>query len=634
MKLHKVLWATLLFALPPASQAQPVYTLDPPQLINDYISIGEFRTNGNAEGWGPNPSAMTVAVANGVMQLRTTSGDPYITKGGIAVPEDFTTVQVRLRVVKGERTGWEMFWATSAPGEGGLSGERRIGYSLDFEDTEYHVLDFDMTPALASGSSLTVFRLDVGQNAGNEVEIDYARVGKVSPDTDEDGLPDTVETGTGVFVSARDTGTKPNVADSDGDGVSDSVEVTYGTDPNNAAVFPIPAIDRYTVNPITYLVGVAADPNEPTVSNGTVTSFSITPTLPTGLVFDTNTGTISGTPTTESPMTDYTVTANFQGGKTATTVLQLGVRYPYFDFTVPIVAAKVDQNISVFSPNIYGPTPLGFTINPDLPEGLYMDPTTGEFGGAALAFSPLTDYSVVASYDSGPNSTNVLRLAVIENPVVRVDPETTLVEYQSLAEFTDPADATAMNIRNNVDLTVADGVATGVTTGPDPYFGRSITLVAPYTVVEFRLKLDQGETMWRTYWSEDAPGRGMSEATSAALPEILADQTYHVYQIDFSKASVGQLTNLRLDSGDGPDVMFELDYLRIGSLVAMPRLTITHNANGMVRISWNASLTMTLQSSTSPTTGWAADSTQVVTEGNQKYIEVTPTATRFYRLAQ
>jgi hypothetical protein len=52
-------------------------------------------------------------------------------------------------------------------------------------------------------------------------------------DDDGDGLLDTVETGTGLFVSASDTGTYPFDPDSDGDGIDDGVEVARGTDPND-----------------------------------------------------------------------------------------------------------------------------------------------------------------------------------------------------------------------------------------------------------------------------------------------------------------------------------------------------------------------------------------------------------------
>jgi hypothetical protein len=56
----------------------------------------------------------------------------------------------------------------------------------------------------------------------------------LDPDDDNDFLLDSVETGTGVFVSASDTGTSPNLADSDGDGLEDGVEVAGGSDPNDA----------------------------------------------------------------------------------------------------------------------------------------------------------------------------------------------------------------------------------------------------------------------------------------------------------------------------------------------------------------------------------------------------------------
>ena len=52
-------------------------------------------------------------------------------------------------------------------------------------------------------------------------------------DTDGDGVPDFYETGTGVYVSPTNTGTNPAVADTDGDGLNDGVEINqYATNPN------------------------------------------------------------------------------------------------------------------------------------------------------------------------------------------------------------------------------------------------------------------------------------------------------------------------------------------------------------------------------------------------------------------
>jgi len=59
-------------------------------------------------------------------------------------------------------------------------------------------------------------------------------------DRDEDTLPNGVETNTGVFVNADDTGTNPAAADTDGDGFDDDVEVLAGTDPNNPLSTPNP----------------------------------------------------------------------------------------------------------------------------------------------------------------------------------------------------------------------------------------------------------------------------------------------------------------------------------------------------------------------------------------------------------
>ncbi|MES2737306.1 MAG: DUF1800 family protein [Verrucomicrobiota bacterium] len=56
-------------------------------------------------------------------------------------------------------------------------------------------------------------------------------------DTDGDGLTDKVETGTGLWVNATDTGSNPLIADTDGDGLADGAEVQHlplSTNPNLA----------------------------------------------------------------------------------------------------------------------------------------------------------------------------------------------------------------------------------------------------------------------------------------------------------------------------------------------------------------------------------------------------------------
>ena len=50
-------------------------------------------------------------------------------------------------------------------------------------------------------------------------------------DSDRDGLPDAVETDTGVYVSPSDTGTDPTNADTDSDGMPDGWEVAHGLHP-------------------------------------------------------------------------------------------------------------------------------------------------------------------------------------------------------------------------------------------------------------------------------------------------------------------------------------------------------------------------------------------------------------------
>ena len=93
-------------------------------------------------------------------------------------------------------------------------------------------LTHKLKPNLASDAALDIDG-DGLTNAQEYVRRSNPRLA----DTDGDGLNDSVETGTGVWVSATNTGSSAFIADSDGDGLSDGAEVAglpLATNPNLA----------------------------------------------------------------------------------------------------------------------------------------------------------------------------------------------------------------------------------------------------------------------------------------------------------------------------------------------------------------------------------------------------------------
>ncbi|MGB2346753.1 MAG: putative Ig domain-containing protein, partial [Candidatus Poseidoniaceae archaeon] len=77
----------------------------------------------------------------------------------------------------------------------------------------------------------------------------------------------------------------------------------------------------YSPENMTLTKGTAMTTNTPSVSGGTITSWEISPSLPSGLAFSTSTGAISGTPTVlQTIATTYTVWANNSGGSVNATV--------------------------------------------------------------------------------------------------------------------------------------------------------------------------------------------------------------------------------------------------------------------------------------------------------------------------
>ncbi len=77
-----------------------------------------------------------------------------------------------------------------------------------------------------------------GEYIGNPVMLTHdlnVDITLVDPDADSDGLPDWVEDNGGIYYGATRTGSNPNNADTDGDGIPDATEVNvYNSNPANA----------------------------------------------------------------------------------------------------------------------------------------------------------------------------------------------------------------------------------------------------------------------------------------------------------------------------------------------------------------------------------------------------------------
>ncbi|MGA4580048.1 LamG-like jellyroll fold domain-containing protein [Limisphaera sp. VF-2] len=110
-----------------------------------------------------------------------------------------------------------------------------------FRKTDPRNADTDgdgLLDAVETGTGVWTSATDTGTNPLN-------------PDTDGDRLLDGVETNTGVYVSPSNTGTHPHRRDTDGDTFSDADEIAMGFNPNDAASKP--------AQPASWAEAVAAD---------------------------------------------------------------------------------------------------------------------------------------------------------------------------------------------------------------------------------------------------------------------------------------------------------------------------------------------------------------------------------------
>jgi hypothetical protein len=142
---------------------------------------------------------------------------------------------------------------------------------------------------------------------------------------------------------------------------------------------------------------------------GNATSYSISPALPAGLSLDTTTGIISGTPSTVTATATYTVTATNSGGNTTfgivitvNDIAPNSLLYPS-----PNVFTK-NLIIPVLLPTVSGGTTTTFTVVPDLPDGLSLNPQTGAISGIPTTITPTAIYTITATNSGGSTTFDIV----------------------------------------------------------------------------------------------------------------------------------------------------------------------------------------------------------------------------------
>jgi hypothetical protein len=186
---------------------------------------------------------------------------------------------------------------------------------------------------------------------------------------------------------------------------------------------------------VVYAEGQEIIPNTPSSSGGNITQYSVSPPLPAGLTLNPQTGAITGTPTSLSHATVYTVTGSNAAGS-AVTRLQIEVKatvvapdtLSYRDSSIIYVT---DAAITPNTPIASGGEITQYSVSPALPAGLGLDPQTGIITGTPTTVTPPAVYTV-----TGSNSADSVDAQLEIEVQAQVMPPTGLTYEDPAPEYT------------------------------------------------------------------------------------------------------------------------------------------------------------------------------------------------------
>lgn len=160
-------------------------------------------------------------------------------------------------------------------------------------------------------------------------------------------------------------------------------------------------------------------------------TYVVKPNLPSGLILNSQTGEISGTPTVEQIESNYEIIVSnfFENTKTETFSL-ISIIGVSSTVNSSSISAVKDVQLLPVKPitGSGGYTPLTYSISPSLPSGLTLNPSTGEISGTPRTVQGSTSYTITVRDTINDTTSNSFSLS-IKQPLSGYLAQTTFIQY-------------------------------------------------------------------------------------------------------------------------------------------------------------------------------------------------------------